>query len=881
MEKQDIFSILRTDIGEEGVEKQLEQERRKLRRKRKRLREQVRMEMEALGLQGQQQEDAEQAAKHHTLSSKTSRTTKTDAERASVHQATTSSKSSKATKPTVEAEKASGSTSAQSKRSSAKSSVSAKRTPEASLKGSRTPTAEAQAKPEEAVEEQPEGEPAPVEGAWEQGPEQGGAEKEAFDMFPEYGDAPAEGKQEPTKEAEPEAQRWLIAALVVLATLALIVMCGLFLYAKPFEVLTNGTILKVSPCSSPGCIKAKALSDSMLQATNVKQGGLHPCNRFYEYSCGGWAARNLETSTRTSLNEVLVNMMNRTLSTANLDTSEHEPYRNMILFYRSCIEFHTTTMPTDVRVRKALYLLDLSFTEWLYHNQEPIILFYFMIRLSLSQGINTLLKLRVVEKNREARVVMEVGMSAWQKFSTATSRKFDERTYKLYMSDALFSLDIPNITDKVIQHTLSWDEATTTRHKLAMKDFIHEHTVYDLIQGEGNVTGADWLYAINDNLPPTLRLKNNSHMDTHNLTYIAEVISEFFSKSKIELVTYVFTLAIAELLRYDFNREHRYIATCLKSSYENFPEPLRSLFVNKHLKKSVIDHFRIFFENIKTEVQDSVSTYDWMDQNTRIKARVKINTVGLRTVESTTRELNPDEEPMSGDFLSNYVVIARYNKKRANRYPEPSQKFQQNLDLIIGNVKVDYEDNEISVPARDLLEPVFYEDAKEKFVNLSALGTVVAAEVVSVAFSPSGSRFAAGGLKIDWWPERVATNYQKRLNCYESEYAQLRDAVTLGNSTSSGPPSEEVLEYLMTYSRGLEIAYKMADISDNKNKQLFFTRFCQMFCNSNQFKNTHARSTLNVKLACMYPMLHSEGFREAFECDHTHTLYPKKSCPLL
>nr|XP_054933955.1 membrane metallo-endopeptidase-like 1 [Dermacentor andersoni] len=715
-------------------------------------------------------------------------------------------------------------------------------------------------------------------------------------MFPEYGDAAPEGQLESAKEPEPEAQRLLFAALVVLATLALIVMAGLFLYAKPFEVLTNGTILKVSPCSSPGCVKAKALSDSMLQSTNVKQGSLHPCNRFYEYSCGGWAARNIETSARTALNEVLVNMMNRTLSTANLDASEYEPYRNLILFYRSCIEFHTTTMPTDVRVRKALYLLDLSFTEWLHHNQEPIILFYFMIRLSLSQGINTLLKLHVVEKNREARVVLEIGMSAWQKFSSGTSRKFDERTYKLYMSDALFSLDIPNITDKVIEKTLSWDNVTTTRHTLAKKDLIHEHTVYDLIRGQGNVSGEDWLYAINDNLPQTLRLKNNSHMDTHKLTFIEQVVNEFFSKSKIELVTYVFTLAIAELLRYDFNRQHRYIATCLMSSYDNFPEPLRSLFVNKHLKKSVLDHFRIFFENIKTEVQASISSFDWMDQNTRIKARVKISTVGLRTVESTTREVNPDEEPMSGDFLSNYVVIAHYNKKRANRYPEPSQKYQQNLDLIIGNVLVDYEDNVISVPARDLLEPVFYEDVrlltvarqpwadsqtKEKFVNLSAIGTTVAAEVISVAFSPSGSRFAAGGLKIDWWPERVTTSYQKRLNCYESEYAQLRDAITLGNTTSSGPPSEEVLEYLMTYSRGVEIAYKMADISDNSNKQLFFTRFCQTFCNSNQFKNTHARKTLNVKLACMYPLLHSEGFREAFECDHTHTLYPKKSCPLL
>ncbi|XP_049274668.1 neprilysin-11-like [Rhipicephalus sanguineus] len=390
------------------------------------------------------------------------------------------------------------------------------------------------------------------------------------------------------------------------------------------------------------------------------------------------------------------------------------------------------------------------------------------------------------------------------------------------------------------------------------------------------------MYAINDNMPHNLRLKNTSNMDTHNLTLIDDIVSEFFTKSKIELVTYVATLAIAELLRYDFNRQQNDVATCLQSSYLNFPEPLMSLFVNEHIKKSIVDNFRIFFENIKKEVLDTVSSFDWMDQNTRIKARVKVSTVGLRTVESTTREVNADEEKMSGDFMANYVAIARYNKKRANRYPEPSTKLQQNLDLIIGNVYVDYEKNVISVPARDLLEPVFFEDAKEKFVNLSYIGSTVAAEMVSVAFSPSGSRYAAGGLQIDWWPERVNTSYDKRLRCYLSEYRQLsKDFVHSGNFSADATPPSEVLEYLMTYSRGLEISYKMADITDTSNKQLFFTRFCQALCDSNANKNTYARKSLNVRLACMYPLLHSEGFREAFECEHTHTLYPKESCPRL
>ncbi|KAL3210984.1 hypothetical protein MRX96_036747 [Rhipicephalus microplus] len=872
MERQDIFGVLRTDIGEEGVERQLEQQRKKLRRKKKKLAEQMRQDAEAAGLH-EPHEATDQAGNQATASSKSSKATKTKPEtslkssKIAESKTETPSKSSKISEakqesPTKTSKIAESSMTAASKPGSAKSSVSPKSS--ASAKGSKTPTGGDQAKPEEP-----------------KAPE--------VDMFPEYSPEPPEqGKPEGGKEVKPEEEEeesrsMLYAALAVLGLLAMLVLAGLFLYTKPLEALTNGTILKVNPCSSPGCVKAKTLSDQMLYTSSAKKGtDLHPCDNFYRYSCGGWATTHFDTSAHTILNGGLLTMMNHTLSTVDQHAPSFGPYRNLIVYYRSCIEFHTTPMPTDVRVRKALYLLDFSFTEWLEHNTDPIFLFYFIIRLSLSQGVSTLLKLSVIEKNREARVVLEVGMSVREKFYTDTTRVYEERAWKLYMSDALFSIGIPNITAEVAMATLLWDMAQEKKWRQAQQDHIHEHSLSELISRESVVSGEDWLYAINDNMPYNLRLKNTSNMDTHNLTLIDDVVNEFFTKSKIELVTYVATLAIAELLRYDFNREHRYVATCLRSSYNNFPEPLMSLFVNEHIKEEVVKNFRIFFDNIKHEVLDAVSSFDWMDQNTRVKAAVKVKTVTLRTVKSTTREVNADEEKMSGDFMANYVAIARYNKKRANRYPEPSTKHQENLDLIIGNVKVDYEQNVISVPARDLLEPVFFEQVKEKFVNLSYLGSTLAAEMVSVAFAPSGSKYAAGGLQIDWWPERVNTSYDKRLRCYLSEYRQLsKDFLTSGNFSTDSTPPLEVLEYLMTYSRGLEISYNMADITDTSNKQLFFARFCQALCDSDANKNTHARESLNVRLACMYPLLHSDGFRDAFACQHVHTLYPKENCPRL
>ncbi|KAH6923359.1 hypothetical protein HPB50_000486 [Hyalomma asiaticum] len=833
MDKQDVFGLLRTDIGEE-----------------ERLAEQMRMEAEALGLHPLQEEGSGKVGGADVASAKTE----------------TPTKSSRIAESTV---------SAGTKPSSPKSSLSAKSSLQASAKESKAQTTITE-KPEEYIREQQETEAAPTEGTERQKPEHGAAAA-GVDLFPEE-------KPEPLKEEadQEDSQRMLVAALAVLGLLALLVLAGLFLYTKPLDVFTNGSILNtINPCSSPGCIRAKEESDTMRIANIKLESNTLPCDNFYQHT---------GISFRKTLNDALILKMNGTLSTISLDASTTEPYRNLILYYRSCIEFHSTPMPTDVRVRKALYLLDLSFTEWLDHNTDPMFLFYFIIRLSLSQGVNTLLSLSVIEKNRDARVVLEVGMPIRKKFYATTSRIYEERKWRLYMSDVLFSLGIPNITAEVAQATLQWDFAQERKWTQAQADNIHEHTVYELIQRESVVSGEDWMYAINDNLPYNLRLKNSSNMDTHNLTLIDAIVVEFFNKSKIELVTYVVTLAIAELLVFDFNRgsqqEKRTQAdaeTCLRSSYINFPDPTTSLFVREHVKKSILDNFHIFFENIKKEVLDSVSTFDWMDQNTRVKARVKVSTVGLRTVQSTTREQSPDEERMSGDFMANYVAVARYNKRRANRYPEPSQKLQQSLNLIVGDLLVDYEQNVISVPARDLLEPVTFEDVKEKFVNLSYIGSSVAAEIVSVAFSPSGSKYAAGGLQIDWWPERVNTSYDKRLHCYVEEYLQLaKDFVTAGNYSASATPPAEVLEYLMTYSRGLEIAYKMADIGDSKeNKQLFFVRFCQPLCHSDGNKNTFARPSLNVKLACMFPMLHSEGFQAAFDCGTNQQLYPKQSCPRL
>ncbi|KAL1477101.1 hypothetical protein MTO96_036010, partial [Rhipicephalus appendiculatus] len=500
MERPEIFGALRTDIGEEGIGKQLEKQRKKLRRKRKRIAEQMRQQAESLGLHDSEATD--QAGKQATGSSKTSKRSKTSADVASVHRPSASSKSSKATKGKPETAPTS------SKVTETKPEMSFKdfedyrsedrdayevfenyrRQARVAYKNFEDCRNQARRKVRFLQSHRlPRKDRKHRRGKRKRSLKR--KRQQTSTCFPNIHrsrprGSPRLGRKSPRERGDEEESRsMLYAALAVLGLLAMLVLAGLFLYTKPLEALTNGTILKANPCSSPGCVKAKTLSDSMLYSSDVKQGRpLHPCDNFYHYSCGGWATRHFDASTRTTHNEVLLDLMNRTLSTVNPHAAAFEPYKNLVLFYRSCIEFHTTPMPTDVRVRKALYLLDLSFTEWLDHNTDPIFLFYFIIRLSLSQGVSTLLKLSVIEKNREARVVLEVGMSVRKKFYSGTSRVYEERAWRLYMNDALFSLGIPNITAEVAKATLLWDIAQERKWMQAQQDQIHEHSLNELIQ---------------------------------------------------------------------------------------------------------------------------------------------------------------------------------------------------------------------------------------------------------------------------------------------------------------------------------------------------------------------------------------------------------------
>lgn len=99
--------------------------------------------------------------------------------------------------------------------------------------------------------------------------------------------------------------------------------------------------------------------------------------------------------------------------------------------------------------------------------------------------------------------------------------------------------------------------------------------------------------------------------------------------------------------------------------------------------------------------------------------------------------------------------------------------------------------NNINFPA-GILQPPFFERAMDDAVNFGAIGSVIGHELTH-GFDDQGRKFAANGNLADWWTAEDATEFEKRAACFVDQYGaytvaggevKLNGKLTLGENTA-------------------------------------------------------------------------------------------------
>ena len=197
---------------------------------------------------------------------------------------------------------------------------------------------------------------------------------------------------------------------------------------------------------------------------------------------------------------------------------------------------------------------------------------------------------------------------------------------------------------------------------------------------------------------------------------------------------------------------------------------LDRFYVEKHFspeaKQNVEEMIREFIEVYK----ERVNKLDWMSEETKQKAREKLDSMKFLIGYPDEWEDNLQNLEIGEDFFKNQVEITKLQIDKQNKEAKEvgTGGTRMNLPLTEVNAYYDQFSNTMCFPAAILQAPNYDINASRE-ENLAAIGTVIAHEITH-AFDDKGAKYGPDGNEVEWWTKEDYQKFEERCRQVEKFY---------------------------------------------------------------------------------------------------------------
>ncbi|MGH9948606.1 MAG: M13 family metallopeptidase, partial [Pyrinomonadaceae bacterium] len=284
----------------------------------------------------------------------------------------------------------------------------------------------------------------------------------------------------------------------------------------------------------------------------------------------------------------------------------------------------------------------------------------------------------------------------------------------------------------------------------------------------------------------------------------------------------------------------------------------------------------VMIANIKEAFAMRIKALDWMSEETKQKARGKLDKIKVRVgYPDKFPDLSKIEINSSG-YVANVVNVNRFDVKK---YIARLGKRADNSDNSGGfgmtpqtvNAYYSPPDNKIVFPA-GILQPPFFHESFDDAVNYGAIGGVIAHEFTH-AFDDEGSQYDADGKLSNWWTAEDLKRFQEKQKLIIEQFNAytVLDDLHLNGTLTVG---ENIADL-----GGLSIAFSAFQLQQAKNgrspdidgftpEQRFFIAWAQMWRTNTTPEairlRIKSRRTSYAPFRAFAPLSNHEGFFKAF-----------------
>ncbi|KAK4879429.1 hypothetical protein RN001_007575 [Aquatica leii] len=428
---------------------------------------------------------------------------------------------------------------------------------------------------------------------------------------------------------------------------------------------------------------------------------------------------------------------------------------------------------------------------------------------------------------------------------------------------------------------------------------------YVLLKSISNTTGIDWSVFLN-------RL-----IDDTNITVTGnELVMTTYVKELIALVKYIFQIPkrvianyfIIEVLlwmnkylpglQYIYEGKVPSHYECVSVVTKSLPLMINSLYVKNYFDVETKTKIEKIVYDIRDEFMKIIETLDWLDENTRKYALLKLSVmkvcVGYPNELLDDIMVNNFYKQLNINFTTYLSAIMSINAFDFNRMFKRLRQPVKNCYWIdtservtIVNAEYYCLNNGIRLPAAFFQGAVF-DKYRPNYINYATAGMVIGHEMTH-GFDNHGKDYDNDGNFIKWWSNETLNTFKTKAQCIVDQYGQylvpkvdmnINGQQTLGeNIADNGGLKQSFLAYKNWAKRnGPE---KMLPGLNYTTNQMFWIAFAQFWCSYERLDykrymitNVHAPSMFRV----IGTLSNIESFSKDFKCRLGSPMNPKKKC---